>query len=677
MSKYSVFSILVCAALSNTVFAVELQTVRTLDGYGVQVRLNDAVTLQNPAQGLWSIGIGFNDGWPNQWYHANAKTVTTNGKWTILTGQVELPQGKLLVRDAYRDRKDYIECVRRFQWTGGKPLEKCTLSVRFQTNTNDAKVFLPGIMYYGNPSGAKSGRVALFNRDSADKAIFEEHRYTMPFASVEWSAAQNYYGAAMHTTPSKAAYANLDDQWWSLGVAAIGDMTELLALSGPVAGNGKNGVVKAVQAGFMPYGQAFLNILPNGIIEKRLQLQLYSVKQKGSGFSKPLNTSLSIFQPYSCNGMPSFDDIISSKSHFAQSRWFENDVAAGFGMYPSGPPKFVMGWCGQAAACGYAMQVLGDRSGIENIDHKIQASLDHLSTSPFNDNGFMLIYDTAAKKWSGQDPVSQGQGMDNFANAVLAARKSKKFDTRQWERFLKKACDVHSARILKDDWHPRSTAEGFFISPLCKAYELFHTAQYKKAALKAADHYGKRHISMDEPYWGGTLDASCEDKEGAWAAFQGFLAVYEMTTDKKYLQWATHACDVVLSYVVIWDVDLPPGRLNDHGFKTTGWTMVSPQNQHVDVYGVLCAPSVYRMGQILKRDELKKLSLVMFRSCGQLLDPFGSQGEQIQHTNFAQHGDMSDVYKLRGGYSEGWTVFWITAHFLNAAAQFDQLGVDM
>lgn len=35
---------------------------------------------------------------------------------------------------------------------------------------------------------------------------------------------------------------------------------------------------------------------------------------------------------------------------------------------------------------------------------------------------------------------------------------------------------------------------------------------------------------------------------------------------------------------------------------------------------------------------------------------------------------MSDVYRLRGGYSESWTVFWITAHFLNAAAKFELLG---
>jgi hypothetical protein len=36
---------------------------------------------------------------------------------------------------------------------------------------------------------------------------------------------------------------------------------------------------------------------------------------------------------------------------------------------------------------------------------------------------------------------------------------------------------------------------------------------------------------------------------------------------------------------------------------------------------------------------------------------------------------VRDIFHLRGGYVEDWTVFWITAHFLNAAAQFQEMGV--
>ncbi|HEO71536.1 MAG TPA: hypothetical protein ENN80_09740 [Candidatus Hydrogenedentes bacterium] len=122
---------------------------------------------------------------------------------------------------------------------------------------------------------------------------------------------------------------------------------------------------------------------------------------------------------------------------------------------------------------------------------------------------------------------------------------------------------------------------------------------------------------------------------------------------------------------------MPPDRLRDHAFKTHGWTAVSVQNMHIDVYGVLIAPDVYRVGTLRGDEVFRQLALVMYRSCGQLLDPQWSQGEQPQHTNYAQRGEVQSVEGLRGGYVEDWRVFWITAHFLNAGAQFRELGVDL
>ena len=128
---------------------------------------------------------------------------------------------------------------------------------------------------------------------------------------------------------------------------------------------------------------------------------------------------------------------------------------------------------------------------------------------------------------------------------------------------------------------------------------------------------------MEEPYWGGTLDATCEDKEGAWGAFQGFLAAYEYSGEDHYLQWARHACDVVLSYLVVWDIPLPAGRLADHGFKTRGWTGVSPQNQHLDVFGVVIAPAIFNLGLHTDDPVLVDVAKLMFRSCGQMIAPDG------------------------------------------------------
>ena len=183
-------------------------------------------------------------------------------------------------------------------------------------------------------------------------------------------------------------------------------------------------------------------------------------------------------------------------------------------------------------------------------------------------------------------------------------------------------------------------------------------------------------------YWGGTLDAKCEDKEGAYAAFQGYMELLRnavasgnAAAERRYARLARHAMNMMLTYTMVWDATYPPGRLSDHAFKSTGWTVVSAQNQHLDAFGVLTTPEIWRMGEYLGDERLKRLAAVMYRSCFQLTDASGSLGEQIQQTNFAQQGEMSDVRKLRGGYSEKWTVFWLTAHFLNAAAQFTEMGI--
>jgi hypothetical protein len=372
-------------------------------------------------------------------------------------------------------------------------------------------------------------------------------------------------------------------------------------------------------------------------------------------------------------GLPSFAEIVRAKYRYAKSRWYETGGVAGFRKYPD-RNSIVMGWTGQADALGYALQVLAGKLEDRAAPEMAAKSLDFLSGVPFFQDGFRNWYDYQKNEWTGNELLNQGQAMLSFARAIRVAR-SRNVAAGRWEAFLRKAAELHADRILAAAWRPPSTGEAVFIAPLLASFELFGIEKYRRAAFKAAETYARRHLDMREPYWGGTLDAQCEDKEGAAAALQGFLALYEATRSAEHLRWARHACDVVLSYVVVWDIDLPPGRLHDHGFRTRGWTVVSPQNQHLDVWGTIVAPDLYRLGQLEQREDLKRLAILMFRSCGQLIDPYGSQGEQMHHTNYGQLQQAPDIFALRGSYNEQWTVFWITAHFLTAAARFLELGV--
>ena len=665
---------------SIIVFSQSLE-IKEINNEYLPVIGNQEMTLKPPSDGLWSISMDWQNDWPSNWQHARAVEMTKSGPWTILKGALQLPEGDWNLQDAYRLENNRIKCIRRFEWTGEEALEKVTLSVRWKINGQKAQAFLPNILYYGNPSGEKNGkeRVPIFHGEDGEMALFEEHRYTMPFAALEWKSQDQLGGAALHTLPSPVSGGNKSDQWWSLGTRVLGSETELLLLSGPVAYNGEKNIVKALQRGNLNYGDTYMSIQPGMIIEKTFYLEVFPIEKEGTTFQRPIHTAIDIFKPFYVEEMPTYTDIIEDKYRFAKSRWIEGKDYAGFNMYPEFvKQRIVLGWAGQSEALGYALQPLANRLGEKDkIEEMVQKALDHIATSPVGEKGFAVRYEVEDNRWHSPDPVSEGQAMNSIALAIRSGRKNPNLATETWESFLKKACKVSTDRILDPNWNPINTAEAFYISPLFLSATLFDEPRYATAALKAVDYYAERHLSMREPYWGGTLDATCEDKEGAWGAFQGFMAAYEYTKDKKYLEYAQHAGDVVLSYTVVWDIPLPPGRMSDHHFKTRGWTGVSPQNQHLDVYGVLITPTIYKLGEYTDNEVLKRLSILMYRSCGQMIDPLGSQGEQLQNTNFAQRGEMTKVSRLRGGYSEDWTVFWITAHFLHAAAQFEEMGVDL
>lgn len=660
-------SILLAATLSSAATGFRVRDNR------VELTVQDETVLASPAEGLWSIACEWRDGWPAGWVHAGPNETLLEGPWTILRGKFEACGGIWRAEDAWRPLGELIEARRRLVWEGAQPADRVTVAIRFEARAARAQAVLPGILYYGNPSGARSGRVPVATGAPGDELLFEEHRYPMPFAALELERDGRLWGAALHSVPSLAPFGNRQDQWWSLGVIYRQGGAELALWSGPCASNGRRSVIKALQAGFVPYDETWLRVPPGGVVEKTFFLETFGLSREGTAFQPPLRSSLAIFRPFYAEDFPSIPEIVRAKYRYAKTRWRESERYAVFQKYPD-RRQAVMGWTGQAEAPGYALLVLADRLGDPEATRMAQATLDFLATAPFYDGGFHNWYDLDTGRWHGMELLNQGQAMLAFARAIRVGRRQGR-GTSRWESFLRKACDLHAARILDAAWRPPSTAEATFIAPLLIASQLFGEERYRRAAMKAAEHYAARHLAMREPYWGGTLDARSEDKEAAAAAFQAFLELYEQTRDPRHLEWAQHACDVMLTYTYVWDVPMPPGRLASHRLRTRGWTSVSPQNQHLDVWGVIVAPDVYRLGEILGREHLKRLALVMYRSCGQLIDPYGSQGEQLEQTNYTQARREVDPVRLRGDYNERWTVFWITAHFLTGAARFLELGV--
>lgn len=92
--------------------------------------LENGTVITTPEEGMWSVATGWKNDWMTGWVHANPAAIEVFNEWTILKGEMQLPEGMLLLRDAYREVKPgLIRCIRRFEWRGEKELSPLTLSL--------------------------------------------------------------------------------------------------------------------------------------------------------------------------------------------------------------------------------------------------------------------------------------------------------------------------------------------------------------------------------------------------------------------------------------------------------------------------------------------------------------------------------------------------------------------
>ena len=500
---------------------------------GVSFSEDGEVVLQSSRNGLWAIAQNWENDKPTDFVYANPSKVDVRKDCVVAEGIIKTNTGVWSLKDVYSREGNLVKCVRRYHYEG-KDVSKISLQNELCVPVETDKILIPAVIYYGNPSGFKndSSRVPTFSKKDSPDVRFEEHRISMPFVCVEFLKNGKLFSAAMHTIPSMASYANVKDQWWSLGASLLDGQTNLVSTSGAVAYNKKWGRVKSLQTNSHKYPDTYLNVKNGAVIQKIFYVSAARCSTEGSGFMQAVDASLEIFQPYSVVGMPKYEDIVKAKYKFSRTRYHSSDNYAGFFKFPnfSSLKDIVFGWCGQAALCGYAYQHLQRFGDSEEMRERVQKSLDFLSGTQFFEDGFRTAYDTKTGKWKRGEVLSQAQGLLNMLMAIKSAKSSTEkqkekpkktlfevlfsddsnenvsvqkkpkmqLDTRKWESFAKKACDFHADRVLKDSWQPLSTSEAFFGAPLALGYKLFGDEKLKKASVKEADYYAKRLINMRE-----------------------------------------------------------------------------------------------------------------------------------------------------------------------------------
>lgn len=233
---------------------------------------------------------------------------------------------------------------------------------------------------------------------------------------------------------------------------------------------------------------------------------------------------------------------------------------------------------------------------------------------------------------------------------------------------LQKA-DGHFARKYNDAGEDIDASGGSTpsaTSTLVMGYKYFKDKKYLLAAKRTIDYVEKNIISKSD-YFSSTLDANCEDKEAAIAAVTSTYYLAMVTTGKErqhYIDLCKQAAYFALSWYYTWDVPFAQGQmLGDLGFKSRGWSNVSVENNHIDVF-VFELPHIIKwLSSVTEEKRFEKMYDVIYSSLNQLLPTkerlcgIGKPGfypEVVQHTTWDYGRNGKGFYNNL--FAPGWTI---------------------
>jgi len=233
---------------------------------------------------------------------------------------------------------------------------------------------------------------------------------------------------------------------------------------------------------------------------------------------------------------------------------------------------------------------------------------------------------------------------------------------------LQKA-DGHFARKYNDAGEDIDASGGSTpsaTSTLVMGYKYFKDKKYLLAAKRTIDYVEKNIISKSD-YFSSTLDANCEDKEAAIAAVTSTYYLAMVTTGKErqhYIDLCKQAAYFALSWYYTWDVPFAQGQmLGDLGFRSRGWSNVSVENNHIDVF-IFELPHIIKwLSSVTEEKRFEKMYDVIYSSLNQLLPTkerlcgIGKPGfypEVVQHTTWDYGRNGKGFYNNL--FAPGWTI---------------------
>lgn len=306
---------------------------------------------------------------------------------------------------------------------------------------------------------------------------------------------------------------------------------------------------------------------------------------------------------------------------------------------------YQFGFVGQQPAIGYQLIRYGDLEQDEEAVRKGINIVDFWCSRGMSSFGAPMLWFNPPLDEFQYEPYWTrmiGDGMEGILDAYVYLR-NKGDDRRSWYDACKLTADWLVRVQNEDGSYYRSYDQdgnlcmdskantSAVIRFLIQFYLVNGDEQYKQAALKAGD-WSYDNIYKNVEYRGGTCDNSdVYDKESAIYGIFGFLALYDLMGEEKWLEAACGAADYVATWTYTWSFPVithhPIHPFNKNNIS--GQSLIATGHSFADNYMAACSYVFYR--HYLYTDDTQYLEFAKFLSKNpqQCNDVDGSVGYTI------------------------------------------------
>ena len=301
-----------------------------------------------------------------------------------------------------------------------------------------------------------------------------------------------------------------------------------------------------------------------------------------------------------------------------------------------------IGFVGQQAGIGYQLLRWGR---LENDDEAVEKGLgilDFWTKHTMTDAGFPRLWVHLSAHQAEPQPLwvrQIGDGMEAILDAyVFEAKRGTRhpdwldYCVRTADWLLKaQNGDGSFCRSYRDDGLPRMDSKAStqcVVRFLVQLYLVTKNGAYLKAAIRAGEWSYEHQYRLFE-YRGGPCDTSdILDKESGIYAMFAFIALYDVTGGRKWLEAACGAADYAETFTFVWHfpVHVPYPAHPFNRYHISGQSNVSVGTAGGDIYMAACSYAYYRLWLLTGDAHYLDFAEFLNRNCKQANDTDGSCG---------------------------------------------------